>query len=423
MNIFDGVVSCMSLLELTIDSQTSVSFIKVFRVLRVTRLLRSITFMRMIVKIITRALKSFIYIALLLLLFMFIYTLLGMQIFGGAFPQYSSNFRFRENFDSFSSAFITVFQILTAIMWQNILYLAYVSPTNNFVASLYIVSWIFIGNYFFLNLFLAIILDEFTKDENYKPQNDHEIDYLIEFIPKQTIETNATSFTKSDLMSFSNENNSSSAKKPDKKRLFPNVECHNSLFLFSKHNKLRVFCYKLSMNQKVENFWLFVIIANSVKMIIDTYFLNQTVDILNELDYVFFSLFSLESVIKIIAFGFFMDKGSYLRDSWNVLDFIIVIFACLDISISYLDFSVIKGFRVLRMLRPLRLISHNVNMKIVVAALLDSITSILNVLVVILLSWLMFAILGMSLLKDKMGRCDINDYYNVSYEQVIYSFI
>lgn len=424
MNVFDCFISCMSLLELTIDSKTSISFIKVFRVLRITRLLRSITFMHEIVKIITRAFKLFIYIALLLLLFLFIYTLLGMQIFGGAFPQYSHEIELRENFNSFPNSFITVFQILTSIMWQNVLYLAFISPTNNFVAGLYIISWIFIGNYFFLNLFLAIILDEFTKDENYKPRNDEEIDYLVEFESLEGIKNiNTLQNIKSEIFNSSTQDNLGvdSPRNPrasDKKKLFQNVDCKRSLWIFSKRNNIRIICYKISNNQKIENLWLLIIIASAIKMIIDTYFIQENVEILTQLDYIIFSLFSLESCIKIIAFGLIMDRGSYLRDYWNTLDFIIVIFACLDISISYLDFSFIKGFRVLRMLRPLRLISHNTNMKIVVTALLDSITSILNILMIILLSWLMFAILGMSLLKNQLGRCGIEDYYHINYKKV-----
>lgn len=39
----------------------------------------------------------------------------------------------------------------------------------------------------------------------------------------------------------------------------------------------------------------------------------------------FIAFFTIEMIIKIIAYGFFMHKGSYLRDSWNVIDFVIVI--------------------------------------------------------------------------------------------------
>ena len=68
----------------------------------------------------------------------------------------------------------------------------------------------------------------------------------------------------------------------------------------------------------------------------------------------------------------------------------------------------------------MRLISHNDNLKIVTTALMDSITSIINVFVVILLIWMMFAILGVSLLKDKMGYCSgVDNIYDINYDKVI----
>lgn len=42
----------------------------------------------------------------------------------------------------------------------------------------------------------------------------------------------------------------------------------------------------------------------------------------------FTTIFATECVIKIIAMGFISDKGSYLRDSWNQMDFVVVISRC-----------------------------------------------------------------------------------------------
>ena len=64
-----------------------------------------------------------------------------------------------------------------------------------------------------------------------------------------------------------------------------------------------------------------------------------------------------------------------------------------------------------RTLRPLRFISHNASMKIVVKALMESIGAILNCLLVFFLVYLMFGILGTFFLKNKMGYCDLDDKY------------
>lgn len=41
--------------------------------------------------------------------------------------------------------------------------------------------------------------------------------------------------------------------------------------------------------------------------------------------FAFTLIYVIESMLKIIAFGFVLHSYSYLRDIWNVLDFVIVI--------------------------------------------------------------------------------------------------
>ena len=84
----------------------------------------------------------------------------------------------------------------------------------------------------------------------------------------------------------------------------------------------------------------------------------------------------LEAVLKILVMGFVLDKGSYLRDTWNCLDFFIVSFSVLSWildSVSDINISFLRGFRALRALRPLRMVSKNEGMKVVVDSLLISI--------------------------------------------------
>jgi len=112
-------------------------------------------------------------------------------------------------------------------------------------------------------------------------------------------------------------------------------------------------------------------------------------------------MFALESMIKALAYGFIIDEGTYLRESWNIIDFFIVVSSMLDTMIASLNFKFIKILRLLRTLRPLRFISHNIAMKTLVMALIESISSIINVIIVVMVSWLMFAILGVSFFGGK----------------------
>lgn len=92
INIFDGFIVSISMVEMIMFSGGSkavsafraVRIFRTFRVLRVTRLLRSLKFMTTIMSVINRTIDSFMYIALLLFLFIFIYSLLGMQLYGGS---------------------------------------------------------------------------------------------------------------------------------------------------------------------------------------------------------------------------------------------------------------------------------------------------------------------------------------------------
>lgn len=129
--------------------------------------------------------------------------------------------------------------------------------------------------------------------------------------------------------------------------------------------------------------------------------------------------FAIEAALKIISFGFCLGEGAYLRDTWNQMDFFIVVTSLVDMAVSGIDIPFIKVLRTLRTLRPLRFITHNINMKIVVTALMHSLTAIFNVLIVLFLIFLMFAILGMSLMQGKMGYCNVENYFEISKEQCL----
>ena len=125
--------------------------------------------MQVIIGVISRSFKSFMYVILLMILFVFIYALLGIQIYQGSFDFGPDESLPSAHFEEFSIAFVTVFQVLTMEQWQEVMYMSMRSARGStFLKSLtavYYVSWIFIGNFILLNLFLAILIDSFANEQ------------------------------------------------------------------------------------------------------------------------------------------------------------------------------------------------------------------------------------------------------------------
>ena len=57
------------------------------------------------------------------------------------------------------------FQIMTMENWNDILTTTMISSVNKFLTIIFLISWIFIGNYTLLNLFLAILLEGFESND------------------------------------------------------------------------------------------------------------------------------------------------------------------------------------------------------------------------------------------------------------------
>jgi hypothetical protein len=168
---------------------------------------------------------------------------------------------------------------------------------------------------------------------------------------------------------------------------------------------------------------MILIALNSVKLALDSYLPNDSPDsniiyASKLIDIFFNTMFAIECLIKCLALGFVMDYGSYLRNGWNQLDFFIVVTSMIDMILgSIVDIAALRILRMLRMLRPLRVISHNVAMKLIVSALFESVGSIFNVIIVVVVVWLMFAILAINLLAGKSFYCSIGIYtYHTQYE-------
>ena len=138
--------------------------------------------------------------------------------------------------------------------------------------------------------------------------------------------------------------------------------------------------------------------------------------VLGSFDYFFTIVFTLELLSKVIANGLITPyPTAYLRDAWNQLDAVIVIISWVSFDTSAFTgdtdtdsnpaFAALKTLRTFRALRPLRMISRNPGMKLVVNSLLRAMPGVANVMSVQLLFMLIFGILGQQLFSGKMAFC------------------
>ena len=215
-------------------------------------------------------------------------------------------------------------------------------------------------------------------------------------------------------------------------KLFRKNECENAFYLLSQTNKFRIFCLKLMNNKWFDRFILIMILMSTARLIVDTFISGYTfVLIFDVLDAFFNSVFLLEAGIKICALGFVLDEGSYLRDNWNKIDIIIVICSIFDFenliekygigSQSNSSLQFLKVLRLLRTLRPLRFISHNIQLKLIITSLFDSILPICNALFIVIVVYYIFSIVGISLFYESLHNCYVMQ-NNGSFKLAIGSF-
>ncbi|XP_036376791.1 voltage-dependent T-type calcium channel subunit alpha-1I-like [Megalops cyprinoides] len=164
-NIFDGIIVIISVCEIIGQSDGGLSVLRTFRLLRVLKLVRFMPALRRQLVVLMKTMDNVATFCMLLMLFIFIFSILGMHIFGCKFSlktEAGDTVPDRKNFDSLLWAIVTVFQILTQEDWNVVLYngMASTSPW----AALYFVALMTFGNYVLFNLLVAILVEGFQAE-------------------------------------------------------------------------------------------------------------------------------------------------------------------------------------------------------------------------------------------------------------------
>ncbi|XP_076822135.1 sodium channel protein type 4 subunit alpha B-like [Clavelina lepadiformis] len=169
----------------------------------------------------------------------------------------------------------------------------------------------------------------------------------------------------------------------------------------------RKICFRIVEHSWFETFIIFMILLSSAALAFeDVYYHDrkQLKSILKYADRIFTYVFIFEMLLKWVAYGF----KKYFTNAWCWLDFFIVGVSIVGLVAEMTNLnnvSSIRSLRTLRALRPLRAMSRFEGMKVVVNALIGAIPSIVNVLLVCLIFWLIFSIMGVNLFAGKFQKC------------------
>uniref|UniRef100_A0A6Q2ZR37 Voltage-dependent L-type calcium channel subunit alpha n=1 Tax=Esox lucius TaxID=8010 RepID=A0A6Q2ZR37_ESOLU len=449
-NRFDCFVVCGGmvetvLVELAIMSPLGISVFRCVRLLRIFKVTRHWASLSNLVASLLNSMKSIASLLLLLFLFIIIFSLLGMQLFGGKF-NFDETITKRSTFDNFPQALLTVFQILTGEDWNAVMYdgiMAYGGPfSSGMIVCVYFIILFVCGNYILLNVFLAIAVDnladaeslntahkeeeeekerkkyEAEKESSSKPGNlvCSDVSVLV-VVPRIPCSDTAFSW----VPSVGDDDDDADDQLPEVpavprpqrlsnfsiKEKTPPIPEGSAFFIFSSTNPVRVACHKLINHHIFTNLILVFIMLSSVSLAAEDPIRNFSARniILGYFDYAFTAIFTVEILLKMTAFGAFLHKGAFCRNYFNLLDLLVVGVSLVSFGIQSSAISVVKILRVLRVLRPLRAINRAKGLKHVVQCVFVAIRTIGNIMIVTTLLQFMFACIGVQLFKGKFYRC------------------
>ena len=459
-NVLDGGIVLISVVDVFIESSSGVTVFRALRLLRVLKLIKNFHSLRQLVSVLLHAVADTGFLNVLIFLYLYIAALVGTQLYSGQFRKDNLGKEPVSTFDNFWWSSLTVFQILTRDNWTLPMWDAMTVRTP--ASCLFFVLLVLVGDFIILNLFLAILINSFESNMNRNcDDNDdgsmfNDADNLLlrlrEVLDETTEQqqqsgaqqrvTKSSIFVHSRIMSIGETKpldgsqlqnnpvsstttapplfslhthtasgivlggalNSYAQKTIQHQHQWPSTNGGNALYVFGPSNTVRIFATYLVNHPMFERIILLSIATSSILLIVEDPRVDMKAgDPLNIANMFFTALFCVEMLCKLVAFGLVRGEGAYLKDGWNVLDAIVVMISLF--ALVFAQFQFVKVFRIMRTLRPLRVVNRNLGLKIVVRSLLRSLPQVANVGVVVSLIFFVFAILGVQLFGGKLNYC------------------
>ncbi|XP_048080185.2 voltage-dependent T-type calcium channel subunit alpha-1G isoform X27 [Ursus arctos] len=414
-NVLDGLLVLISIIDILV-SMVSDSGTKILGMLRVLRLLRTLRPLRVIsraqglklvVETLMSSLKPIGNIVVICCAFFIIFGILGVQLFKGKFfvcqGEDTRNItnksdcaeasyrwvRHKYNFDNLGQALMSLFVLASKDGWVDIMYdgLDAVGVDQQPIMNhnpwmlLYFISFLLIVAFFVLNMFVGVVVENFHKCRQHQEEEE----------ARRREEKRLRRLEK---------------KRRSKEKQMAEAQCKP---YYSDYSRFRLLVHHLCTSHYLDLFITGVIGLNVVTMAMEHYQQPQILDeALKICNYIFTVIFVLESVFKLVAFGF----RRFFQDRWNQLDLAIVLLSIMGITLEEIEVNaslpinptIIRIMRVLRIARVLKLLKMAVGMRALLDTVMQALPQVGNLGLLFMLLFFIFAALGVELFGDL--ECD-----------------
>ncbi|KAG7303960.1 hypothetical protein JYU34_010876 [Plutella xylostella] len=185
-----------------------------------------------------------------------------------------------------------------------------------------------------------------------------------------------------------------------------------SLFIFSDENPIRRYTKFIIEWPPFEYAVLLTIIANCVVLALEEHLPNGDKTILaqnlEKTEEFFLGIFCVEASLKILALGFVLHKGSYLRNIWNIMDFFVVVTGIITLRPQVAPEVDFRTLRAIRVLRPLKLVSGVPSLQVVLKSIIKAMAPLLQIGLLVLFAIVIFAIIGLEFYSGALHKTCYN---------------
>eukprot|EP01050_Picozoa_sp_SAG11_P006731 SAG11_NODE_535_length_8688_cov_2.395809_2_plen_1974_part_00 len=417
-NKMDFVVNCISMSAIMFVSPepqaTAPRMLRLFRIVRATRvarLLEKFESLRRLIRAVTASGTAIVNLYVFIVFSLCVVSLFGMHLLGDL-KQYEieglqwidegtgkANTIPRTTFDDFVMAFGSSFLMMTGDRWKGTMY-TYMQ-THGVGAALFFVL-VFLGmSCIMVNLFVAVVLENFSLEDGEKFAQQAR---ALQESMRPTQYNNM--WRKLAFMTPLRRSIERAEKDVGE-------EFGVALFIFKPDNSLRQLCTTIRKSIYFEFCIMGLIAISAFTVAVEGRPGSLDPDsaaVLGVVDSVLLGFFWSEVILRSISRGFIFTKDAYITDTWNKIDFIVVVlctFVTLVPSLHELQGVVRLG----RLIRPLRLLDQLEGMHTILKALWESLPDLMGVVFLQLVFFVMFGIIGMNIFTGKFFRCDDGDVY------------